>query len=148
MLSKNSDGFFLHRLAKVVVEIREGFKIRIGALEIAQVQPLLGEVGDERLRARIGQHPLDLLLQHDRVLQLALARERQQLLVREAAPEKEGQARRQREVVQPICRFGARFGGSVSKRNRNSGLARMNWSADSIPRSNASLPLTPSRPRR
>ena len=93
---------FLHRLPKVVVEIGEGFQIRNGVLEIAQVQPLLGEVGDQRLRSRVCQHPLDLLFEHGGIFQLALARERQQLVVGKAAPEKERQPRRQREVVQPI----------------------------------------------
>ena len=36
---------FLHRLTQVVVEIGERTEIRAGVLEIAQVQPLLGEVG-------------------------------------------------------------------------------------------------------
>ena len=58
----------------------------------------------ERLRSRIGQHAPDLLLEHRRLLQLALARQRQQLLVGKAAPQKERQPRRQREVVQPIRR--------------------------------------------
>ena len=114
----------LHRLPKVVVEIGEGFQVRNGVLEISQVQPLLGEIGDERLGSRVSQHSLDLLFEHDGLFQFALARERQQLVVRQTAPEKEGQSRRQRKVVQPIRRVGARFAGSVSKRTRNSGLAR------------------------
>src|SRR6202012_1469798 len=44
-----------HGLAQIVVEVREGFEIRIDVLEIPQVQPLVGEIVDQCLRFRIGQ---------------------------------------------------------------------------------------------
>jgi hypothetical protein len=49
-------GLALQRLAQVVVELGERVRIRSGAAHVAQVQPLVGEVGDQRLGARVGQH--------------------------------------------------------------------------------------------
>ena len=107
------------------------------------MQPLLGEVVDERLRPRIGQHAPDLLLEHRRLLQFSLRRKRDQRLVGEAAPQEEREARRKREVAgwngDGVPPSAEREGGSGPTRNRNSGLARMNCSADSIPRSKSPL---------
>ena len=69
------------------------------------IQPLAGEVADQRLGARIGQHPPHLLLQHRRVVQLALRSARsQQLVVGNAAPQEERQPRRQLQVADAMNR--------------------------------------------
>ena len=68
-------GFLAHGLAQVVVEIGKQRDGRSLALQAAQVQPLAGEVSDQFLRARIGEHALHLLFEHGRVVQLVLAGE-------------------------------------------------------------------------
>ena len=95
---------------------------------------------DERLRARIGQHPPRLLLEHRRLVQLALRRQVEQLVVGNAAPEEERQARRQLEVADPIGAVpAAPPAGANSVRNRNDGLTRMRCSASSMPASKPPL---------
>jgi len=59
------------------------------APDVAQMQPLAGEVADERARARVGEHPLHLTIEHDRIFQAAAAGDVQQFLVRHTAPEEE-----------------------------------------------------------
>ena len=53
------------------------------------MQPLLGEIADERPGTGVRQHAPDLLFKYGRLFQFALLREGQQLIVRDAAPEKE-----------------------------------------------------------
>ena len=65
----------------------------------------------ERLRARIGQHPPRLALQHGRIAQLALRRQVEQLVVGDAAPEEERQTRRQLDVADAIALRSRRGGG-------------------------------------
>ena len=74
MLSKNSS--VSRRNACRRLSSKSGKTRRIGrdARQVAQVQPLAGEVVDERLRARIGQHPPHLLLEHGRIAAAAAAR--------------------------------------------------------------------------
>ena len=140
---------FLHRLAKVVVEIGERFQIRSGALEIAQVQPLLGEVGDQRVGSRVRQHPLDLLLEHGRVFQFALRSQASAV----DRPEYCSRGRttaatpaRGRPADRPCS--GARFGGSRLEaeqelRAREDELKRgFDAAIEALP------PVTPARPRR
>ncbi len=95
-------GFAGERLTQVVVEIREVVRVRQERLQVANLQPLPGEVGDECRRFRIGQHALDLALEPGGVAKRALARRRQQLFVRDAAPEKERQPRRQLDVADAV----------------------------------------------
>ncbi len=94
--------FLQERVAKVLVEIGEEIGIRRDVADVLQHQPLPGEVLDERLRARIGEHAPDLLLQHRSILQLAALRGRQQLIIGNAAPEKERQPARQFDVGQAV----------------------------------------------
>ena len=83
------------RLSQVVVEVRIEIDQRIVGLQGAHVQPLAREVLDERFRSRIREHAAHLLLEHRGFFQPALRRHRHQLVVRNAAPEEEGQARGQ-----------------------------------------------------
>ena len=53
----------LEGLAQVVVEVEQHFRTRLMHGHIADEQPLAGEVLDERLRARVREHPPHLLLQ-------------------------------------------------------------------------------------
>ena len=110
MLSKNSSvscSMAWRRLSS-----KSGKSTRSGAcvLEIAQVQPLAGEIVGQSFRFRIGQHALHLLFENRRVLQLALAGEIQQLIVGNAAPQEERQARSQFQIVDAIRRAGHGIG--------------------------------------
>ena len=68
------------------------------------MQPLRGEVVDERPRSRVGQHAPDLPLEDRRLVQLAGDRHVQQLIVRNAAPQEEREPRRQLEIADAIRR--------------------------------------------
>ena len=81
-----------HRVAQPLVEIRE--QAIVGPLhrdEVAQKQPLPGEVLDKVCRAAIGDHPTHLLIEHLRRVQRAARPQIDQLIVRDAAPEEERQ---------------------------------------------------------
>ena len=84
--------FALETLAQVVVEVGEHRDIGVGVLQIAKIEPLVREVGDERARFRIGEHAARLLLEHGGLVQLAIDRQLQQLIVRDRRPEEEGEA--------------------------------------------------------
>src|SRR5690606_31784330 len=91
-------------LAQRAVEVREQLDDGLARRDAAHVEPLPGEVLNERLRAGIRDHPLHLLLEHGRIAEAAFGRHRDQLLIRNAAPEKEGETRRQLEVADAIRR--------------------------------------------
>ncbi len=74
--------------------------VGIGVLQIPEVEPLVREVGDQRARPRIREHPARLLLEHGRIVQLALdppAVNSSSSGI--AGPEEERQARRQLGVA-------------------------------------------------
>src|SRR5262249_31612410 len=52
-----------HRLAQVVVKILEQAHVGNERIQIAEMQPLPAEIGDERPRSLIGKHPPHLLLE-------------------------------------------------------------------------------------
>ncbi len=79
-------------------------------LQLAQIQPLTGEILGQGLGARIVQHARDLLLEHSGPAELLLLSHAQQFLVGNAAPQEEGQARRQFEIADAMHRAG-RVGG-------------------------------------
>ena len=60
-------------------------------VEVAQVQPLRGEVADHRARPGIGQHPPDLPFEHRRLVELPGRGDLEQFIVRDAAPQEERQ---------------------------------------------------------
>ena len=82
-----------------LVERREGDRVRCHVRNVAEQEPLPDEVIDQRRRPAVSQHPTHLLLEDRGVLQFAPPREVEQLVVRDTAPQKEGQARREREVA-------------------------------------------------
>ena len=61
-----------------------------------------GEVVDERPRARIGEHPANLRVEHGRLAKLPATGGVEQLVVWNAAPQKERQSRRQIQIADPI----------------------------------------------
>ena len=74
------------------------------------MQPLDGEVVDERPGAGIGQHAPDLRLQHRRIAERAPLRRIEQRLVGNAAPQEERQARGHLHVAQAVRRARSRPG--------------------------------------
>ena len=95
-------GLALEGLPEVVVEVREHAGVGNLRGKVPQIQPLPGEVGDERLRTGIGQQTPDLPLEHRRILQFPGDGQAEQLVVRDAAPEEERQPGRQLHVADPI----------------------------------------------
>ena len=83
---KEQFGFLLEGLAQVVVEIGKFTAIGIGAFQIPKVEPLAGEIGAERVGAIVGQHAASLAFQDRGLVQLALNRQVQQLVVGDAGP--------------------------------------------------------------
>ena len=63
MLSKNSSVSLRMDCAQVVVEIREQVQVRVDDLQVPQMQPLAGEIVNQRLATRVGQHAPHLLFQ-------------------------------------------------------------------------------------
>ena len=53
----------LHRVAQVLVEFRIQLGVGDDAGELAQLEPAAGEIVDQRVRARIAEHPLHLLFE-------------------------------------------------------------------------------------
>ncbi len=53
--------FTAERQPEILIEL---FIFRLRVLQVAKVQPLFGEIIHQRLRAWIGEHPLDLALEH------------------------------------------------------------------------------------
>ena len=96
----------LHRLAQVGIEVRKRLRVGRHQPDVPEVEPLPAEVVDERLRARIGQHAADLPSEHIRVAQVAALGGGEELVVRDAAPQEEGQARGQLDVRHRIGRAG------------------------------------------
>ena len=85
-------------LAQLVVEVGEVARRRDVAAQVAQHQPLAGEVVHERPRPRVVQHAPDLALEHHAAGAAGRARPRSAAVVRHRAPEEERQPRRQLEV--------------------------------------------------
>ncbi len=90
--------------AQRAIEVREQIHDGLAGLHAAHVQPLPREVLDERVRARVRDHPLDLLLEHRGVVQAPFGGELNQLLVRDAAPQEEREPRGQLEVADAVSR--------------------------------------------
>ncbi len=102
--------FAPHRLPQRVVEVGINQRQRTGALQAAQVQPLAREILRERFSPRVLQHAADLPLEHHRILEPALARERDELIVGAGAPQEERQAGRQVQVGDLVRRVQLRVG--------------------------------------
>src|SRR5262245_49657278 len=93
-------GLAAERLPQSLVEVWEDVGVRRDGLKISEVQPLPAEVADEGLRARVVEHPAGLLSQDELVFQFALLGQIQQLVVRDAAPQEEREARGEFKIVQ------------------------------------------------
>ncbi len=65
-------------------------RVRLLQGDIAEKEPLSGEIGDQRFRSRIGEHPPHLFLEDVGILQRSIDRRAQQFVIRNAAPDKKG----------------------------------------------------------
>ncbi len=83
-------GFAPHGFHQVPVEIRIQKRVRLGILQVLQMQPLPREVRGQRLRFGVRQHAAHLLLQRGLLLEFSFARQRDQLIVGSAAPKEVG----------------------------------------------------------
>ena len=134
-------GLAAEGLPEVVVEVGEQPAVGRDRFEVAQVEPLAGEVASPAIASagrRASAGPAA------RAPRACCSSPRsatvEQLVVGDAAPEEERQPRRQLEVAdrgRPCC--GATPGGSGSTRNRNCGLTRIALSAVSMPASKSRL---------
>ena len=99
------------------VEGRINVGVGLERVHVANFQPLEREVGGQCLRARVGQHAADLMLQRFGIVQFALLGRGEQFLVGNAAPQEERQARRQFDAVQPVNAAGLGVGGRRLRRD-------------------------------
>src|SRR5262245_23930152 len=90
-------GLLAKRLTEVVVEVGIQANVRVDRCEVAQPEPLPGEVARDVVRARIGEHSADMALEHIWSMELAANGRIEQRVIRNAAPDKERQARSQLE---------------------------------------------------
>ena len=141
-------GLAPERLPQVVVEVGELVRVRAAcsagcagtATGRRSCRPAPATVGSASMRRTCCSSTPG-------VLELALRRDVEQLVVGNAAPEKERQARRQLEVADAVdASRRAASAGSRSTRKRNFGLASMRRSASSMPR--RSSPSRAARRRR
>ena len=87
LTADESPGFLLHRVAQVLIELRIHVHVGHDTGQLAQRQPLSGEIVHQRLRARIGQHATNLFGKDSRLAELSADRDVQQLVVWDAAPQ-------------------------------------------------------------
>ncbi len=90
-----------------VAGIREDVHVRIDLGQLAHSQPLVREVGSQRLGPGIGQHAVNLLLEDARVTQMPRHRDVEQLLIGRAAPQEERQPRGEFEIGDLVGAAGA-----------------------------------------
>ena len=127
-------GLVLEALAQVLVKLGEDVRIRLLLLQIANVEPLPGEIRDQRVGARVVEHAAHLRLQHGGIPQLALFGQVQQLgrpgtLLHRKKESRDASSR-------SLMRYtvaGAAPGGSCSMRKRKSGETSSARSAFSMP---------------
>ena len=79
-------GLALQALSQFVVPVGVEDAVGRRGRQVAEVEQLLREARDERIGARIGEHPPHLLLEHFGLAQSALGRDADQLVVGDAAP--------------------------------------------------------------
>src|SRR5262249_8410368 len=104
-------GLAPQRVSQRLVEVREQDLVGMFRVDVAQEQPLRREIGDERLRSRVGEHAPHLCIEYFRIFQTPGDRGIEQLVIRNAAPQEERQARREIEIADAIDRAGGNVGG-------------------------------------
>ena len=74
--------------------------VRGDLVQLGEVEPLEREIVAQRLGPRVGKHPAHLSGQHVGIAEARFGGELQELLIRQAAPQEEGQTRRQLQIAQ------------------------------------------------
>ena len=98
-------GFLSESLAQVVVEIGVGADVGREGFQVAEVEPLAGEVGDEGAGFGVGQHAAGLGLELRGGVEALLLSGGEELVVGNAAPEEEGEAAGEVYVGNLVGRF-------------------------------------------
>ncbi len=129
---KQQLGLAAEGLAQVLVE--RG-RQRALIFQLPQIEPLVGEVGGQRFRARVRQHAPRLAFQHRGLMQLVLNRKIQKFVVRDAAPKEKRKARREFQIADSIDGASGNIAGSRSKRKTNRGSMSTRAKACSMPAS-------------
>ena len=120
----------LERLQQALVVVGIAVRIDHHFLDAPQIQPLGGEIVDQRVGgARVGQHAPHFLFEGRRIRELSALGQRQQAIVGDAAPQEERQARGQFQIAQPIACLRC-WRGSRWTRSRKSGSTSMRSSAN------------------
>ena len=91
-------GLLLHGVAQLGTPIGELLGIGFDHVEVAQFQPLAGEVIGERGGARVGEQALHLGIERGGGVELAALGEREQFVVRHPTPQEVAEARGQLDI--------------------------------------------------
>src|SRR5262245_29280533 len=89
-------------LPEIVIEVRKQTHVRSDRCQIAQVQPLSAKVRHQSARTGVGEHSTRLSFEHSGFFEFSRNGGIQQLIVRNTAPQEEGQARSQFQIADPI----------------------------------------------
>ena len=101
---------------------QRGHGIDGDGFDVAGLEPLAGEVADERFGARIGEHPLELGVEI--LAKLAAIGQVEQFLVRHRGPEEIREPRGEGMLVDERMRLALRYGGRrLPRGTRNRGDA-------------------------
>ncbi len=92
-----------HRLPQPLADVGEPVLVGDHGRDVPQVEPLAREARDQRARPLVGEHAPRLRLEHRGLAQPARLGEVEQLVVGDAAPQEEGQARRELEVADGVA---------------------------------------------
>ncbi len=99
-------GLDAKRLPQGIVEVGKRLLHRDRRRQVAQEEPLPGEVAHERGEPIVGHHAADLAIEHGRVAQPPLFRQPQQFLVGNAAPQEKREPRGELDITDAIRRIG------------------------------------------
>ena len=95
-------GLAAERLPQVVVEVRKLLRVRRLVAQVAQLQPLAREVAHQRVGRGSASMRRTCCSSTAGLARACRARQRQQSLVRDAAPQEERQSRRQLEIADAV----------------------------------------------
>ena len=116
--------FAQHRLLELVMEVGVLADVRMDLLQVLQPEPLGREPRTQRVRTGVGQHSPHLALEHGRVRELSLSRDRQQFVVRSGSPQEERQARRQIRITDAVVLAGLHVPGRLLEAEHEMGTSQ------------------------
>ena len=103
--------FLLEHRAGIQQAARVGelASVRSDLVQLGEVEPLEREIVAQRLGPRVGKHPAHLSGQHVGIAEARFGGELQEFLIRQTAPQEEGQTRRQLQIAQRASRRRSRL---------------------------------------